>query len=134
MRSPERILWQALRSGRLEGLKFRRQHPIGACYADFACPAARLVIELDGPVHERDDVAERDWLREQAIERAGWFVLRFSNAEVMRGVEPVVAAILRQVQIGGRRNPSPPAPLPSGEGRTSVGEPAWGAVSAATRR
>ena len=50
-------LWQALRGGRLDGLKFRRQHPISRYFADFACEKACLVIELDGGIHDDDDQA-----------------------------------------------------------------------------
>lgn len=48
---PERICWELLRAHRLDGYKFRRQHPIGSYFADFACPARRLVIEIDGEHH-----------------------------------------------------------------------------------
>src|SRR5215212_4194348 len=54
MTLPEGMLWQVLRT-RPDGLKFRRQHPIGRCVVDFYCPATRLVIELDGIGHEMGD-------------------------------------------------------------------------------
>lgn len=67
-------LWQAIRGGRLDGLKFRRQHPISHYFADFACEKARLVIELDGGVHDDDDQASRDLIRQREIEAsAGLF-------------------------------------------------------------
>lgn len=48
----EKLLWSALKGKQLKGLKFRRQHPIGNYFADFACLSARLIIELDGVQHE----------------------------------------------------------------------------------
>jgi very-short-patch-repair endonuclease len=74
----ERLLWKHLRDRRLEGLKFRRQVPIGPFVVDFACLGRRLVIEADGPFHDVDADAVRDaWLTTQ-----GFRVLRFSNSEV----------------------------------------------------
>jgi very-short-patch-repair endonuclease len=57
MTLPEGMLWQVLRQ-RPEGFKFRRQHPIGRCVVDFYCPAARLVIEVDGEAHSMGDRPE----------------------------------------------------------------------------
>ena len=68
-----------MRGGAVEGFKVRRQHEIGPYFADFACVALRLVIEIDGGVHDRDDVVLRDQLRQTEIEALGWTVVRFSN-------------------------------------------------------
>ena len=89
----EAKLWQALRSGRLEGCKFRRQHPVGPYFADFACEALMLVIELDGGVHDDDEQVLRDHLRQQHLETLGWSVLRFPNVEVMARLSDVLDAI-----------------------------------------
>ena len=51
----EKLLWERLRRKNIRGVKFRRQHPIEYYIADFYCHEARLVIEVDGPVHERED-------------------------------------------------------------------------------
>ena len=72
-----------LRGGRIDAHKFRRQHPIGAYYADFACDRLRLVIEIDGGVHDRDDVILNDHYRQQTLEALGWTVLRFTNDQVL---------------------------------------------------
>ncbi len=48
---PERLLWSRLKNGGLSGLKFRRQHPVGPYYADFACSELKLIVELDGDIH-----------------------------------------------------------------------------------
>ena len=88
----ERRMWRLLRSRALDGWKFRRQHPIERFVADFACPAAKLVIELDGDQHA--DRAAQDADRTSALARRGWRVLRFWNNEVMENAESVADTIL----------------------------------------
>ena len=104
----ERLLWERIRAGRLEGHKFKRQQPLGHYIVDFVCFEAMLVIELDGGQHAEqvnEDAERTRWLTSQ-----GFRVLRFWNNEVienMDGVWAVVAAAL---------SPSPrPSPL-KGEG------------------
>jgi very-short-patch-repair endonuclease len=87
----EGLLWAVLRRKQLSDMKFRRQHPIGPYLADFACVAQRLVVELDGEYH--DATQKSDLRRQQFIESQGWKVVRFSNEEVLRDVEPVLIAI-----------------------------------------
>jgi very-short-patch-repair endonuclease len=89
----ERRLWQRLRGGRIDGHRFRRQHPIGRYFADFACDRLRLILEIDGGVHERDDVILRDHLRQLELESLGWTVLRFSNEEALTRPDRIIAAI-----------------------------------------
>ena len=104
----ERKLWQGLRKHQLNGLKFRRQMPLGWYIADFYCAAARLVVEVDGVSHiELATEAIRDvWMEKQCIR-----ILRFSNFEVLSNLEGVLIAI-QQVACS---TPSP-NPLPQGEG------------------
>ena len=90
----ERRLWSVVRADRLDGLRFRRQHSLGPYVVDFYCAEARLVIELDGSVHDDPLRAAYDSERQQALEAQGLRVLRFSNAEVMGESESVAAAIL----------------------------------------
>jgi very-short-patch-repair endonuclease len=75
----ERTLWKLLRDRRLEGLKFRRQVPLGPYIVDFVCYARRLIVEADGPTHEDSptDPVRDDWLRRQ-----GFQVLRFTNRRI----------------------------------------------------
>jgi very-short-patch-repair endonuclease len=87
----ERICWELLRSRRLSGVKFRRQHPIGPYYADFACVSKKLVIEIDREHHAYQ--AERDARRTAALEREGWCVLRFWANEVVENPEGIWTAI-----------------------------------------
>ena len=87
----ERLLWRHLRAKQLEGLKFRRQEPIGRYIVDFVCHEKRIVIEVDGGQHtiEKNKDAERDkWLNEQ-----GYKVLRFWNNEVLTNIEGVLQTI-----------------------------------------
>ena len=88
----ERRMWRLLRSRALAGWKFRRQHPIERFVSDFACPAAKLVIELDGGQHA--DRAAQDAERTSVLARRGWRVLRFWNTEVIENAEDVANTIL----------------------------------------
>ena len=90
---PECMLWQMLRK-RPDGLKFRLQHPIGRCIVDFYCPAAKLVIEVDGLSHDPGDRPERDLQRDLWLRSQGLRVLGFAATDVMKDVGSVVTAIL----------------------------------------
>jgi very-short-patch-repair endonuclease len=94
----ETRVWDRLRAGRIDGHKFRRQHPIGRFYADFACDRLRLVIEVDGGVHTRDDVILNDHYRQQTIEALSWTVLRFTNEQALGDPDILIAAIKRHAQ------------------------------------
>ncbi|HWQ87450.1 endonuclease domain-containing protein [Brevundimonas sp.] len=94
----ETRVWDRLRAGRVDGHKFRRQHPIGRFYADFACDRHRLVIEIDGGIHTRDDVILNDHYRQKAIEALGWTVLRFTNEQLLDYPDILIAAIRRHAR------------------------------------
>src|ERR1700690_568397 len=83
----ERVLWRALRE-RLPSSKFRRQHPIGRRIADLACPAHRLVIELDGGQHAAR--IEADTERSAELAQHGYRVIRFWNNEVLDNLDGVL--------------------------------------------
>jgi very-short-patch-repair endonuclease len=85
----EEALWGLLRNRRLAGFKFRRQHPFGKYLIDCYCPAARLVIELDGDSHATDEGRRYDAERTRYLEARGVLVLRFWNTQVAedRGTE-----------------------------------------------
>ena len=100
----ERGLWQRLRNRQLKGAKFRRQHQIGPYIADFFCPEARLVIELDGGQHARQAEREADRRRTQYLEGQGYTVLRFWNHEVLNNIDGLLARIVEYLQ-----GPSPGA-------------------------
>jgi very-short-patch-repair endonuclease len=93
MTLPEGMLWQVLRQ-RPDGLKFRRQHPFGRCIVDFYCPAARLVIEVDGEAHNMGSRPQRDSRRDEWLKDQGLRVLRFAARDVINDLNSVVTAIL----------------------------------------
>jgi adenine-specific DNA-methyltransferase len=93
----ESLLWQVLRAKRFCGLKFRRQHPVGPFFADFACTELKCIIELDGGYH--DYVDDRDAARQTYLEEDGWRVIRFVNEDVLRDVELVAVSIARQLGL-----------------------------------
>lgn len=79
---PEAFAWECLRSRRLCGFKFRRQHPIGRYIADFFCGEAGLVVELDGSVHSGYDQIIYDKVRDEELSSRGLRVLRIKNGEL----------------------------------------------------
>lgn len=86
----ERVLWNVLKNRKMSGYKFRRQHPIYRYIADFYCHELRLVIELDGGVHDEVDQQEHDSNRDQVIREFGIQILRFKNEEVINDFKNVV--------------------------------------------
>ena len=91
----EGLLWSVLRGKQLCEMKFRRQHPIGPFFADFACVSHHLVVELDGGYHE--SIQDKDLHRQQCIVSQGWMVIRFSNEEVLQDIDSVLRAIASRV-------------------------------------
>jgi very-short-patch-repair endonuclease len=87
----EAMLWAALRGRKLNGIKFRRQHPIGPFVADFCRAERRLIIELDGEVHVTQQ--ERDAEREALLFQAGYSVIRFANDQVLHDLQVVLDSI-----------------------------------------
>jgi len=86
-------LWQELRAGRLDGLKFRRQHALGRFIVDFYCVRAALVVEVDGLIHEQQQDADKE--RQTYLEAQSLTVLRFTNEEVLTKMDAVLNAIRR---------------------------------------
>lgn len=89
----ELTLWEHLRANRLKGFRFKAQHPIGYFVADFYCHAARLVIELDGSVHDSVDQREYDLNRTYVLTEFGLRVVRFRNEEVLLNLDSVLRKI-----------------------------------------
>jgi very-short-patch-repair endonuclease len=100
----EDALWQHLRLNQL-GVKFRRQHAIGPFIVDFYAREARLIIEVDGPIHKKQK--EYDEMRQAYLESLGYRVVRFTNEQVLQNMDAVLA-ILQKVLS----RPHPPAPSP----------------------
>ncbi len=95
----ESLLWHNLRAKRLNGLKFRRQHPIGDHIVDFCCLRHRLVIEIDGSQHAEE--VEKDPARTRRLEANGFRVIRFWNDDVLRNLQGVLASILEALGDSG---------------------------------
>ena len=89
----ERKLWRHLWRIPIDGSHFRRQVPIGPYIADFACHQIGLVIELDGSQHARDAEVVRDAARTSFLEKQGYKVIRFWNAEVLTELDAVLDTI-----------------------------------------
>lgn len=92
----EEVLWQALRGGKLDGLKFRRQHPLGSFMLDFCCPSLRLVVEADGGIHAAQ--LEQDAARTAHLAAYGYHVLRFPNAQILSDLPAVLTTIHQTAQ------------------------------------
>jgi len=108
----ENMLWLMLRDRRLEGLKFRRQHPVGRYIVDFYCHELKLAIELDGGGHNEDVTREYDQLRSQELLGAGIRVERFWNNDVLKNLESVLERIYMLLQ----KTSKSPSPLPLSQG------------------
>jgi very-short-patch-repair endonuclease len=89
----EKELWKYLRKHRLHGLSFRRQHCIGQFIVDFYCAKAKLVIEIDGPIHQYQP--EEDAVRQAYLESHDLKVLRFTNDTVLNSMDEV----LKQIEL-----------------------------------
>jgi very-short-patch-repair endonuclease len=92
----------------LEGLKFRRQQPLGSCIADFVCFEKSLVIEIDGGQHANN---KKDEARDRWLSAEGYKVLRFWNNEVLTNMEGVLDVIRQNCS----NHPPPTPPLKGGE-------------------
>ncbi|MBA3576453.1 MAG: endonuclease domain-containing protein [Sphingomonas sp.] len=93
MSPPEVKLWTLLRRSP-EGIRFRRQHSIGPYVADFYCPAAKLVIEIDGSAHDSAAAAEHDRMRNEYMMKLGLKVLRIAASEVLADPAAVADGLL----------------------------------------
>ena len=88
----EKALWGHLRS-KPNGYKFRRQHPIRNYVVDFYCHQLKLVIEIDGSIHDREDVKRADEERQKIVESEGIRVIRFTNDEIIKDREKSIEKI-----------------------------------------
>ncbi|MCP4631408.1 MAG: endonuclease domain-containing protein [candidate division Zixibacteria bacterium] len=92
----ENILWKQLSNRQLNGFKFRRQHPLsGRFIADFYCAEKKLVIEIDGSIHDHQKEIDKE--REDYISSSGIEVIRFKNNDVEDRLEFVIDKILEKI-------------------------------------
>jgi len=97
MTETEKILWKELRNRELLDLKFRRQHPLHYYVADFYSHELKLVIEVDGGIHNKLSQKEHDGNRSAELERLGIRVIRFSNEEIINDIEEVKKRIVESI-------------------------------------
>jgi len=110
----ENLMWYLLRNVRLDGFKFRRQHPFPPYVLDFYCHKAKLCVELDGGQHA-EQIAH-DTKRDIVLQAQGIRTLRFWNNQVLVETENVLMELWQTLH----NTPSPPIPLPEGEGRKPI--------------
>ncbi len=111
MTHAEVLLWMKLKSSAL-GFKFRRQTSIGSYVVDFYCPSAKLVIELDGSVHDSEEARIYDSLRQRIIEQVGLKVLRFTNDEILDSLDAVLDRIMKSLLLPEEEKARGGVPLP----------------------
>jgi very-short-patch-repair endonuclease len=91
MTRAETLLWRHLKANRLAGLGFRRQSPMGNYIADFVAHACKLVVEVDGESHDFEERIRHDARRDAWFASRGYRVLRFTNDDVLKNLEGVIA-------------------------------------------
>src|SRR5258705_8672368 len=98
MTSAERIIWQHIHINEWK-LKFRRQHPISNFIVDFYCHPLKLVIEIDGDIHDVEEVKKNDILREKTLSSLGLKVIRFNNEVVYKNSKEVLRKIDETIRM-----------------------------------
>ncbi|MFF8801188.1 MULTISPECIES: endonuclease domain-containing protein [unclassified Methylobacterium] len=109
----EALFWEQMRGGRFRGAKFKRQVPIAPFIADFFCASAKLIVEIDGPVHETEDRRRRDEARDVWLGAQGFAVLRFSTDLVLSNLGVVMDAIGAAIEDRGFPSPASLREAPS---------------------
>ena len=92
----EEVLWGYLRMKPL-GYKFRRQHPYSNYILDFYCHQKKLVVEVDGTIHDQEEVRVLDALRQSQLEACGLKVIQFTNEAIKLGMESVIRTIEKEL-------------------------------------
>jgi len=93
MTRSEVSLWNALRGKQLDGLRFRRQHPLGPYVVDFFCASLKLAVEVDGSVHDGEHRSDKDAVRDQWIQEAGICVVRVPDHVVLADMDAALRVI-----------------------------------------
>ena len=93
MTEAESFLWQRIRRKQLKGRQFYRQKNIGNYIVDFYCPSAKVIVELDGGQHYRQEGIRRDQVWDKSLESLGFTILRFSDREVFKNIKGVLERI-----------------------------------------
>jgi very-short-patch-repair endonuclease len=103
----ERKLWTILRNRQLNGIKFRRQFPVGGYIVDFYCPEYKLAIEADGGQHYKPKGRQRDEVRTKELNRIGVEVVRFCDRDILTNVDEIYEAIRKIIEKKKISFPSP---------------------------
>ena len=98
MTLPELILWKRLRNRSVFKFKFRRQHPIDKFIVDFYCHELKLVIEIDGEIHENDIYKAYDLIRTDELNKYGLKIIRFSNNQILFEIDSVITILLDRIR------------------------------------
>lgn len=96
----EKALWQKLRDKQFEGIKFRRQQPVGPYIVDFISPKEKIIIEIDGGQHNEKEIQKKDEERTVWLEKEGYLILRFWNNEVLFNPGGVLERIREAIEEG----------------------------------
>ena len=104
MTDAERTLWSKLRRKQLKNYQFYRQKNIGDYIVDFYCPAAKLIVEVDGGQHYTDRNLKEDKIKDKFLSALGFEVLRFSNRDIFKNIDGVLQTVYDHLG-------NPPAPL-----------------------
>jgi very-short-patch-repair endonuclease len=117
----ESLLWYELRELKADGLKFRRQSPIGPYIVDFVCPAVRLIVEVDGDFHETDLGKRHDSNRDAYLKSLGYAVLRIDEPDVANNAWHVAQIVKKKAEhlIGNPTRPLRGHPPLKGEGEVA---------------
>ena len=94
----ENILWNRLRDNQIDGIKFRRQHPISLYILDFYCHKYKLAIEIDGAYHNTIEQKIRDDNRTKELKKLGIDLIRFKNEEVENDIDSVIERITSKIE------------------------------------
>jgi very-short-patch-repair endonuclease len=105
MTDAEQALWQRIRHKQIQGVQFYRQKPLSAFVVDFYCPAAKLVIELDGSQHFAEEHQAKDQDRDAVLAGTGLRVLRFDDRQILLETEAVLEVIDKAVRERVNQNP-----------------------------
>ena len=93
----EMILWGRLKEY-FPQLKFRRQHPVSIYIADFYCHSKKIIIEIDGGIHNLPDIKNNDIIRQTDLESLGIKVLRFTTNDILKNLETTIEIIEKNIK------------------------------------
>jgi very-short-patch-repair endonuclease len=97
MTDAEKLLWSKIRGKQLRDCQFYRQKTIGNYIVDFFCPKGNLVVEVDGGQHYFSEGKQRDEIRDKRLSQMGLKVLRFSDMDVLKNIDGVIAVIIQNL-------------------------------------